>query len=152
MLSLPRTPTRPKGFGKKPKNFYTLHTGENNVFSIKIDECEKTTVVGFKKESDAIFIGKMIETQYIHTREWPDTGTDRLILPKSTIDIMEIVMVHQWEFDNLRLVCISNMMDLVSVNNISDDESHYSFSGDLYRFEAPIEFFQERFEELIRPE
>jgi hypothetical protein len=142
--------TRPKGFGKKPNNYFTLHSKSNDIFSIKIKECEKTTVVGFKHMSDAIFIGKMIETHFMETNEWPDTRNEgTLILPQSKINDMQFVIVNQWDFEDLKLTCTANIMDLVSVDGIIDNTRDFRFSGNLYKFDAPVEFYQERFEELL---
>ena len=146
----PKLITRAKGFGRKPNNYFTLHSGKNNIFSIKIDECEKTTVVGFKNKSDAVFIGKMVETYFIETNEWPDTrNSGNLILPKSRVDTMQFLAIVQWDFEDLKVTCTSNMMDMVSVDGIIDRDSSYRFSGNLFKFEAPLEFYQERFEEVM---
>ena len=146
----PTTSIRPKGFGRKPNNYFTLHSKQNDIFSIKIEECEKTTVVAFRNGSDAVFIGKMIETSFMQTNEWPETrNSGTLVLPQSQIDTMNLVIVHQWDFEDLKVTCTANIMDMVSVDGIIDKESTYRFSGNLYKFEAPIEFYQERFENLM---
>jgi hypothetical protein len=146
----PTTVIRPKNYGRKPNNYYTLHSKANDIFSIKIDECDKTTVVGFKNRSDAIFIGKMIETNFLDTNEWPDTrNSGKLFLPKSKVDNMQFVFIHQWDFEDLKVTCTGNIMDLVSVDGIIDKDSSYSFTGNLYKFDAPIEFYRDRFEEFL---
>lgn len=150
LITRPPTISRPKGFGKKPNNYFTLHTKSNDIFSIKIQECEKTTAVAFKNKSDALFIGKMIETHFLQTNEWPDTrDSDTLILPKSAINDMNFVVVYQWDFEDLKLTCTANILDMVSVDGIIDKNKEFRFSGNLYKFEAPVEFYQERFEELL---
>ena len=150
-VALPPTiVNRPKGFGRRPNNYFTLHSKENDIFSIKIDDCEKTTIVGFKNRSDAIFIGKMIETNFIQTNEWPETrSSGKLFLPKAQIDTMQFLYVHKWDFEDLKVACTSNILDMVSVDGIIDKDSAYSFSGHLFTFEAPIEFYKERFEVLM---
>ena len=146
----PKTIIRPKGFGRRPNNYYTLHSKTNDIFSIKIDECEKTTVVGFKNKSDAIFIGKMIETNFVNTNEWPDTrNSGTLVLPKSRVDTMNFVFVHQWDFEDLKLTCTANIMDMVSVDGIIDKDSSYRFSGQLFKFEADLDFYKDRFETFM---
>ena len=100
--------------------------------------------------SDAIFIGKMIETHFMETSEWPNTRNEgTLVLPQSKIGDMQLVIVHQWDFEDLKLTCTANIMDLVSVDGIIDNNMNFRFSGNLYKFEAPVEFYQERFEELL---
>ena len=149
-LSPPTNITRPKGFGRKPNNYYTLHSKSNDIFSIKIEECERTTVVGFKNKSDAIFIGKMIETHFMNTNEWPETrNAGTLFLPKSNINEMQLIVVHQWDFEDLKVTCTANIMDMVSVEGIIDNDSVFSFSGNLYKFEAELDFYKERFEQFL---
>jgi hypothetical protein len=149
-LSPPTNIIRPKGFGRKPNNYYTLHSRANDIFSIKIKECEKTTVVGFTNRSDAIFIGKMIETHFMETNEWPNTRNEgTLILPTSKINDMQFVIMHEWDFEDLKVTCTANIMDLVSVDGIIDNDRNFRFSGNLYKFEAPTEFYMERFNELL---
>jgi hypothetical protein len=146
----PRTITRPKGFGKKSNNYFTLHSKVNDIFSTKIDACEKTTIIGFKNKSDAIFVGKMIETHFRQNWEWPDTRNgDTLMLPKSSIDKLQYVFLYQWDFEDLKVTATSNILDLISVNGVIENDQGYKFSGHLYKFEAPIEFYQERFEHFI---
>jgi hypothetical protein len=141
---------RPKGFGRRPNNYFTLHSKANDIFTIKIEECERTTVVGFKNKSDAIFIGKMLETHFIESNEWPDTRNEgTLFLPKSSINNMDLLTVHQWDFEDLKVTCTANIMDMVSVDGIIDKNSAYRFTGNLYKFEAPLDFYKERFEEFL---
>jgi len=71
------------------------------------------------------------------------------MLPQSQIDTMNLVIVHEWDFEDLKVTCTANIMDMVSVDGIIDKDSTYRFSGNLYKFEAPIEFYQERFENLM---
>jgi hypothetical protein len=107
-------------------------------------------VVGFKNRSDAIFIGKMIETHFVETKDWPDTRNEgTLILPESKTDTMQLVVVHEWDFEDLKVTCTANIMDLVSVDGIIDKNSSYRFSGELYKFEADTDFYRERFEEFL---
>jgi hypothetical protein len=149
-LSPPTNIIRPKGFGRKPNNYYTLHSKQNDIFSIKIEECDKTTVVGFKNKSDADFIAKMIETHFLETNEWPYTRNEgTLMLPKSKVENLQYVFVHQWDFEDLKLTCTGNIMDMVSVDGIIDRNSTYSFTGNLYKFEAPLDFYKDRFESFL---
>jgi hypothetical protein len=127
-----------------------LHSKVNDIFSIKIDACEKTTIIGFKNKSDAIFIGKMIDTYFCQNGEWPDTRNgDALMLPKSSIDKLQNVFLYQWDFEDLKVTATSNILDLISVNGVIEKDQGYTFSGHLYKFEAPVEFYKERFEHFI---
>jgi len=134
----------------KKRSYYTIQTKPNDVFTLRISDKMKTAVVGFKEIDDAIFIGKMLESYFIQQKEWPETklqGT--LILPASQSDILHHLYVQKWNFEELKLTCTKNILDMISVDSIINTKNGYSFSGEAYKFEAPIEFYQERFNELI---
>lgn len=132
------------------RNYYTLHSGANDAFTLKINEKSRTSIVGFTKWDDAIFIGKMMETHYIRQKEWPDTrSAGSLVLPSPPMgDVLHILYIQEWKFDDLKMLCTRNILDMISVDDISTRKSTYSFHGNVYRFEAPIEFYQMRFDEL----
>jgi hypothetical protein len=117
------------------------------------DEKSKTAIIGFHKYDDAMFIGKMIETYFIRQKELPDTkeaGT--LILPSSDqkYDVLHYLYIQEWKFDELKLMCTRNILDVVSVQDIVNSKGGYSFAGVVYKFEAPIEFYQARYDELFK--
>lgn len=148
----PLSITRPKGFGRKPNNYWTLHSAGNNAFTLRLNEELRTSVVGFKKKDDAVFIAKMIETHYIIKKEWPDTHGE-LILPTSQIQVNEnltYLYIHKWDFEDLKVLCTRNVMDLISVENLIKTEQGYSFEGNLFKFDGSLEFYKDRFEEYMR--
>ena len=145
-------PTRPIFKSKtdmKPRSYYTIHAKPNDVFTLRINDKMKTAVVGFKEIDDAIFIGSMIESYFIQQKEWPETGERALVLPTSQSDVLHHLYVQKWAFDELKMTCTKNILDLISVDSIVNTKSGYSFSGEAYQFEARIEFYQERFNELL---
>jgi hypothetical protein len=148
----PITRPRPKGFGRKPNNFYTLHSAENNIFSLNIDNHDKTAVVSFKTLSDAVLISRMIEAYYLKHREWPDTRENGIFLPQPVqTEKLSYVFLHKWDLEDLKITCTRNILDMISVEEIvSNDDDKYSFSGNLYKFEAPVFFYRERFEEFLQ--
>jgi hypothetical protein len=133
------------------RNYYTLHYGANDAFTLKINEKTRTSIVSFTKWDDAIFIGKMMETHYVRQKEWPDMrSAGSLVLPSPPMgDVLHILYIQEWEFDDLKLMCTRNILDMISVDDILNRKSVYSFQGNVYRFEAPVEFYQMRFEEFI---
>jgi hypothetical protein len=155
MSAIIRPPVRPrpKGFGSKPNNYYTLHSAENNAFTLRLNEDDRTSMVGFKFKNDAKFIAQMIETYYVNTQEWPETYGD-LILPKPVDRNVDLtyLYIHRWDFEDLKIVCTRNMLDLISVDGIVDTKNGHSFTGNLFKFDAPAQFYQDRFEELMPSE
>jgi hypothetical protein len=156
MLGVRVPPVKPRGKAKtnqRPKTHYTIHTKPNDAFTIRPDEKSQTAIVGFHKFDDAMFIGKMIETYFIRQKELPDTkeaGT--LILPMSEqkYDVLHYVYIQEWKFDELKLMCTRNILDVVSVQDIVNSKGGYSFAGVVYKFEAPVEFYQARYDELFK--
>jgi hypothetical protein len=147
-------PMRPRGVSltnQKPKRYYTIHSNANDAFTLKIDETTRTSVVSFRKWDDALLIGKMIETHYIQQKEWPDTRqTGSLILPNSRVgDVLKHVYMQEWDYDELKVMCTENTLDMITVDAILKKKSSYSFAGNQLRFEAPTEFYRMRFDQLF---
>ena len=147
-------PAKPPRLAKtipKPKQFFTIHTQPNHAFTLKLDEEARTSVVGFKDWDDALFIGKMIETHFVREKEWPDTKeAGRLTLPTPTVDdILNHVYIQKWDFDDLKITCTKNFLDLIGVEGIIRKKSGgYTFDGNVYRFQAEWDFYRERLSEL----
>ena len=156
MLGVRAPPVKPRRLmetKQRPKTHYTIHSKPNDAFTIRPTHKSQTAIVGFHKFEDAMFIGKMIETYYIRQKELPDTkevGT--LILPNSDekYDVLHYVYIQEWDFDDLKLLCTRNILDIVSVQDIRNSKNGYSFSGVIYTFEAPLEFYQARYDELYK--
>jgi hypothetical protein len=110
--------------------------------------------VGFKEWDDAIFIGKMLETYFINQREWPVTyEIGSLILPSSKDshpDVLNHMYIQQWDFDDLKVTCTKNFLDMISVDDLIKKKSQggYTFSGKSFRFEADLDFYRARLVEL----
>jgi hypothetical protein len=149
-----KPPTKPRGFTptkQKPVKYYTIHSNANDAFTLKIDETTRTSIVSFRQWDDAFFIGKMIETHYIQENEWPDTRqAGSLVLPNSRVgDILKHVYIQEWNYDDLKVRCTENTLDMVTVDAILKKKSSYSFSGSQLTFDAPPEFYRMRFDQLF---
>lgn len=130
--------------------YYTIHSNTNNAFTLKLNEDVRTAIVGFVKIEDAVTVGNMIETYYIEKKEWPDLYvTGDLSLPEGRLDNLAHIFVREWEFDNLKIDCTKNFLDFISVEKLSPKKSKYSLQGNMYTFDAPVEFYRERFDELF---
>ena len=107
--------------------------------------------MSFRKWDDALLIGKMIETHYIQQKEWPDTRqTGSLVLPNSRVgDVLKHVYMQEWDYDELKVMCTQNTLDMITVDAILKKKSSYSFAGNQLRFEAPTEFYRMRFDQLF---
>lgn len=144
-------PVRPKFITRTNqwnRTYWTLHSGINNIWATRPKD-SISAVVAFRNIDDAVMIGSMIETHFLHHKEWPEFDENPLLLPNSRIDDLRNIFLQKWEFDDLKLICTRNMLDMISVDEINKRQTSYTFSGSTYKFDAPIEFYQNRFNELL---
>lgn len=148
-------PVKPRRLAKtipKPKAYFTIHTQPNDAFTLKLNDTARTSVVGFSNWDDAFFIGKMIETHFIREKEWPDTReVGSLTLPASTVpdDVLAHLYIQKWDFDELKLICTKNFLDLIGVEGIIKKKiGGYTFDGNAYHFQADWDFYRMRLKEL----
>ena len=144
-------PTRPKLVQltkQRNRQYWTLHSGINNVWATRPKD-SISAVVAFRNLDEAVMIGAMIETHFLHHKVWPEFDEHSLILPNSRIEDIRNIFLQKWEFDDLKLICTQNMLDMISVDEINKRRTSYTFTGSQYKFDAPIEFYQNRFNELL---
>ena len=148
-------PVKPRSASKtnrKNRHYYTLHTTGNDAFTLRINDQARTSIVGFREWDDAIFIGKMLETYFTDQREWPVTyeiGT--LILPEARSgDVLRYLYIQEWNFDELKVTCTKNFLDMISIDDIIKKKAQggYTFVGSSYMFEADLDFYRERLDEI----
>jgi hypothetical protein len=135
-----------------PPAFYTIHSKPNDAFTMKLSEDVRTSMVVFKSFDTAYFVGQMVETNYNMNKEWPNTDASSgiLHLPRAKPDMaLSLLVIHGWDFDDLKLYCTSNLLDMISVDEITSGDGSFSFSGDRYEFSAPTEFYQDRFNQIL---
>lgn len=132
------------------RKFYTIHSNRNNAFALKLNEDARTAIVGFAELDDAVRIGNMIETYFVEKKEWPDTAqAGPLVLPVGQLEDLAHIFIRLWEFDELKVECTRNFLDLIGVEKIVPKNETYSLGGSLYKFDAPIGFYRERIQELF---
>lgn len=145
----PKRPTLKPPVKQRDRKYYTIHSNPNNAFSIRLRDDIRTAIVGFRNVDDAALLGAMIETYYIEKKEWPDmSSVGTLILPEGRLNKLVYIFVRQWEFDELKLECTRNILDMISVDEVLKKKSSYSLAGNLYSFDAPDEFYRNRFDEI----
>jgi hypothetical protein len=150
-ITPPVKPRPPRNTHQQSKIFWTIHSRPNDAFTLKLNEKSRTAVVGFKDIDNALLIGKMIETHFIHQREWPDTRKEGpLILPNSRVgDVLHHIYIQKWNWAELKITCTKNFLDMIAVEDIITTKTGYSFSGNFYRFDAEPDFYRKRIEELF---
>jgi hypothetical protein len=135
-----RLPTAQRG-----RRYYTLHSNNNNAFSLKLNDNVRTAIVGFRELGDAVQIGAMIETHFIHLNEWPETNMPGpLVLPSSRLSELNHIFIRNWAADELKFECTNNFLDLISVDSLDTN----MLNGNFITLEATDDFYRERIRQL----
>jgi len=152
ILAPPVKPFRPLKTGRSSKVAYTINKTPNRVYAIQPkDKAMKISIVSFMRAEDAQLVASMFEEYRRRTSEWPDTLNDHddsLILPSNGSHILEDLSVIKWDVDDLKFYCCNNMMDLITLSSMKSTDKGFSVRGESYLFDAPLEFYKERFSEL----
>jgi hypothetical protein len=153
-ITLP-PPTKPRQSVKtnqRSRKYYTLHTGVNDAFTLRVNEQARTSIVGFTEWDNAMFVGKMLESYFVDQMEWPATyEVGSLILPTGRGgDVLRHLYIQQWEFDELKLTCTKNFLDMISIDYIvkKKGQGGYVFAGNAISFEADPDFYRHRLGEI----
>jgi hypothetical protein len=145
----PSRPVSKLPVNQRNRKYYTIHSNSNNAFTLKLNENIRTAIVGFRDVEEAALIGAMIETHYIEKKEWPiTTEVGTLILPEGRLNKLVHIFIREWEFDDLKVECTRNILDMISVDEVLKKTESYSFEGNLFSFEAPDDFYKARFDEI----
>ena len=153
MLAVP--PTKPRGFSKtdfSSKSKFTIHSKPNNVFTLRTKD-DRTAVVAFHRRNDALLMAKMMETYFKHQKTLPPVQNegegDALYLPKVSGLDLEYLYLDENKFDDLKVICTRNFLHMISVDKLKENSEGFSINGCVYLFEAPVEYYKVRFEELL---
>jgi hypothetical protein len=150
MATLVRPPPSALKTRRGGKYYWTIHTSPNNVFTVWPREDAPTAIVGFKKPEHALMIGQMIETHYIRQREWPNT-MGRLLLPapmRTGVEDLNFLFLQRWDFENLKVACTKNFLNMVSVEGLETTKDGFNFDGKLLSFEGSTDFLVESLKEM----
>lgn len=153
MLASP--PVKPRGFSRttqKGKSHYTIHSKPSDVFTLRTKE-DRTAVVSFHRKDDALLMAKMMETYFKNEKSLPSVQTfgreEALYLPKVSDENLEYLYLDENEFDDLKIICTRHFFDMISVEKLKENKDGYSITGNVYKFEAPIEYYRVRLTELF---
>ena len=120
-------------------NMLLVHDGLDTKYN---DECfwNKLNPI-IEEEIDEIVLDENVSTY--------QSTNHSLYLPDESIDnqLVELSIV-QWELDKLKIYCMSNMMDLITLNYMKKSLDGFSVGGDTYLINGPLDFYQQRFNEL----
>jgi len=148
----PQKPRVNSRTGQRSRNHYTIHSSPNNLFSLRTQD-DRTAVVAFHRRDDAVLMAKMIEVYFRHQKELPPVqkeGDDQsLYLPNSKDQLyLDFLYLDNNDFDDLKVICTRNILHLITVEQLKENKQGYSINGNVHLFDAPVEFYQMRFNEL----
>jgi hypothetical protein len=117
-----------------------------------MNENSQTALVSFRKADDAILVGRMIEKHYIMQKDWPQTE-GQIILPSVSKDApLDFLFCRKWDFEELKIECTKNFLNIVTIDNIVNSRNGLNFKGKAFSFQAPVEFYMNRLEDLLTVE
>ena len=118
MLTVPKVPTIVKSLQHDKRKFHTLHLVDN-VFTI---QNHGTAIVSFRNKSDALHLGKMLESHFDMTHEWPIINfEDSILYRQSKINRLKYLSLKSWDEEKLREFCISNNFSMLDIFNFESD-------------------------------
>jgi hypothetical protein len=130
------------------KFYWTIHTHPNHAFSVRMNENSPTALVAFKHVENALLVGRMVEKHYIVQKDWPDTE-GQIILPAVTGDSpLNFLFCRKWDFEELKVECTKNCLNMVTIDRILNNKKGIAFNGNVLSFDAPLDFYKMRFDEL----
>jgi hypothetical protein len=136
-----------------PRTYWTIHSKPNRAFSMLTNQCVRTSLMGFYRREDAQMVGSMIETHVARQKSWPSVNLidNALWLPAPTSTELNHLYLCTWSYEDIKLLCTRNMLDLITVEAITRKANGegYSLSGSSIHYEATTAFYQERFDELF---
>lgn len=116
--------------------YHTIHVNDK-VFTVQKNG---TSVLAFRNKADAVQFGKILESHYDITHEWPIVEFEQTILYKysSRENRLKYVSTKHWHEDELRDFCVKNCMGLLDIYNFENDRR---LVGRSVTWEAPMHYY-----------
>ena len=145
MKTIPKVPNVTSLKPIPSRRFHTLHL-VNDIFTIQNNG---TSVVSFRNKYDAFHLGKMLESHFDMTHEWPIVNFEDSILYKQTkVSRLKYLRMKSWDEDKLREFCIKNNFSMLDIFSFQND---YRLVGRSIFWEVPPDYYvsmlNEKFEE-----
>lgn len=133
-LVIPRMPVVLKKSASHKQ--YTLHIG-NTIFTVQHHD---TAVISFRKKSDIVAFGRIIECHYELTKEWPILKFDDYavysMFDKHTK--LKYIDVREWDSESLKTFCITNAFSMIDVVKFEDEKKLY---GKTFKWDVPSNLY-----------
>lgn len=140
---------------QKPRKYYTIHENANNVLAFQgMLASDKTTVLGFVKENDAIRFGRIVEKHYMVHKEWPEMilgGSVKIYAGPQEDKGDELRFLHavEWSPEDISLFCAARYMDIMHIDRLIDNDTGFNINGSKMIMEGSQEFYIEACERLF---
>lgn len=131
------------------KVYWTIHTHPNHAFTVRVKDNSQSAIVAFKKYDDSVLVGQMIEKHYLIRKEWPETDGTIILPTVSKLESLNFLFCRRWDFEDLKVTCTKNFMNMVSIDELDNTKNGFQFNGKILSFEAPAEFYIQRLYELF---
>lgn len=137
LKTIPKVPVLPKTQHMDKRKFHTLHLIDN-VFTVQNNG---TAIVSFRNKSDALHLGKMLESHFDMTHEWPVINfEDSILFRQSKINRLKYLKLKSWEEDKLCEFCIKNNFSMLDIFKFEND---FKLIGRSISWEASPEYYIE---------
>jgi len=150
---------------KKPRQnrVYTIHNYNNNPFMLRQDSRTEpyigSTIISFKRETDAIQFAYMIESHRRDTNHWPSTTMEGMtsLFVKGNISeqpyLPNELYLKTWDIPTLRIYCASNILNLFIMHSMTLKEGDvYSLKGEHLMLSIPIKDYAKILEKMYERE
>jgi hypothetical protein len=125
------------GHGSRSSKYHTLHF-DNQVFSVQKNG---TSILSFRSKGDAFRFGKLIESHYELTHQWPTIDFDDVLFFKNTkANKLKFITIKDWKDNELRDFCIEYYFNMLDIHKI---ENEYKLVGNSLRWDAPMSIYIE---------
>jgi len=165
MSIIPAPPKKILSVNKKSREnkIFTIHK-RNQPFIVRQDIHKESsinsTVISFKRETDAIQFAYMIESHKKHTNAWPSTTIEDMtsLFVKDSLVMDEPYFSNElylksWNIADLRTYSASNMLNLFIIHSMILKEGNiYTLKGSHLSLSMPIEEYAKILEKMFQRE
>jgi hypothetical protein len=128
---------------------HTLHLNNKDIFTIQKNG---TSVLSFRNKVDAIRFGKILESHYDLTKEWPVVEFEDTVLYRhsSKLNRLKYLSTKNWHEDDLRDFCIINCFGMLDIVKFADDDLR--LIGHAIQWDTPMHFYVDSLTEKFNQE
>jgi hypothetical protein len=123
------------GHGNRAKRYHTLHF-DSKVFTVQKNG---TSILSFRNKGDALRFGKLLESHFELTHNWPTINFEDVLFFKNTkTNKLKFITMKDWQDDDLRDFCIEYYFSMLDIHNV---EEEYKLVGNSIRWDVPMNIY-----------